>query len=65
MISGLSVLIIFIIWGLMIAISISTRELDGLEIFSYGALINALVWSTPVGLLIWFLNKNKIKKHFA
>jgi hypothetical protein len=65
MVSGLSVLIILIIWGLMIVISISTGEQDNLELFSYGALINALVWSTPVALLIWFLNKNKIKKHFA
>lgn len=65
MVSGLSVLIILIIWGLMIAMSISTGQQEGLEIFSFGALINALVWSTPVGLLIWFLNKKKIKKHFA
>lgn len=65
MVSGLSILIILIIWGLMIAMSILTWQQEGLEVFSYGALINALIWSTPVGLLIWFLNRKKIKKHFA
>lgn len=65
LVSGLSALIILIIWGLMISMSVSTREQEGLEIFSYGALFNALVWSTPVGILIWYLNRKKIKKHFA
>ena len=65
MVSGLSILIFLIIWGLMIAISISVRQQDGMEVFSYVAIFNALFWSTPIGLLIWFLNKKKIKKHFV
>tara|TARA_B100000609_G_C17052044_1_gene349546 strand:- start:146 stop:616 length:471 start_codon:yes stop_codon:yes gene_type:complete len=65
MVSSLSVIIFLIIWGLMIAMSISVGQQDGMEIFSYGAILNAVFWSTPVGLLIWFLNKKKIKKHFA
>ncbi|MDC3132777.1 hypothetical protein OA501_01025 [Flavobacteriaceae bacterium] len=43
----------------MIAMSKSTGLQDGLELFSYGTLINALVWSTPVGLLIWLLKNKK------
>jgi len=65
MISALSILIILIIWGLMIAMFISVGQEDGMEIFSYGAIFNAIFWSTPIGFLIWFLNKKKIIKHFA
>lgn len=65
LVSTLSIIIIFIIWGLMIAMSISIRKEEGMEIFRYGLIINAFFWSTPLGLLIWFLNKKKIKKHFA
>lgn len=64
MVSGLSILIFLIIWGLMIAMSISVGQQDGMEIFSYGAIFNALFWSIPIGLLIWFLNRKKIKTHF-
>tara|TARA_R110002051_G_scaffold86730_2_gene152827 strand:+ start:1647 stop:2114 length:468 start_codon:yes stop_codon:yes gene_type:complete len=65
LVSGLSTLIFLIIWGLMIAMSISVGQQDGMEVFSYGAILNAFFWSTPIALLIWFLNKKKIKKHFA
>ncbi|MGS2764625.1 hypothetical protein [Sinomicrobium sp. M5D2P9] len=65
MVSILSVLLILVIWGLMIAISVSTGQQDGMEIFRYGAVFSALFWSVPLGLLVWFLNKRKIKKHFA
>lgn len=64
MVSVLSILVILIIWGLMIAMFVTTIE-EGMAIFSYAALINGLVWSTPVALLIWFLNKKKIKKYFT
>lgn len=64
LVSALSALVILIIWALMISIAVATGEQEGMEIFSYAALITALFWSTPVGLLIWFLNKKKIKKHF-
>ncbi|RNL88098.1 hypothetical protein ED312_09270 [Sinomicrobium pectinilyticum] len=65
MVSILSVLLILVIWGLMIAISVSIGQQDGMEIFRYGAIFSALFWSLPLGLLIWFLNKRKIKKHFV
>jgi hypothetical protein len=65
MISILSILLFLIIWGLMIAMSISAAQQDGMEIFSFFAILNALIWSTPVALLIWFLNKKKIKIHFT
>ena len=65
MVSILSFIIMLIIWGLMISMSISTGQQEGMEVFSYGAIINALFWSTPLGLLIRFLNKKEVKKHFA
>lgn len=65
MVSILSFIIILLIWGLMVSMSISIGKEEGMEIFCYGAIINALFWSTPLGLLIWFLNKKKINKHFA
>lgn len=42
-----------------------TSGQQDMEIFSVGALMTAVFWSTPIGLLIWFLNKESIKKHFA
>lgn len=58
-------LMIVIIWVLMIAIFISSRHVEEMKIFSYFTLFNALFWSTPIGLLIWFFNKKKIKKYFT
>ncbi|UBM60765.1 hypothetical protein LAG90_08970 [Marinilongibacter aquaticus] len=65
MVSGISVLLILVIWGIMVMISMLCSQQEGLEIFVFGALFNALLWSTPLGLLIWFLNRPKIKKHFS
>ncbi|MCD8455166.1 hypothetical protein LNJ08_12275 [Tenacibaculum finnmarkense genomovar ulcerans] len=64
-VSVLSILIILIIWGIMITMSLSVGQQNGMEMFSYSAILNAFFWSTPISLLIWFLNKKKIKKHFA
>ncbi|MDT4869668.1 hypothetical protein FQZ97_1047090 [compost metagenome] len=46
------------------ALASSTAGQQEMEIFSVGAIINAVFWSTPIGLLIWFLNREKMKKHF-
>lgn len=65
LVTYLSLLLIAIIWTFMIAISSKTAGHSEMEIFRAGAIITALFWSTPIGLLIWFLNRQKIKKHFA
>jgi len=65
LVTYLSTLLIVLIWTLMIAMSSMTVGQSDMEIFSVGAIITAVFWSTPIGLLIWFLNKEKIKKHFA
>lgn len=65
LVTYLSLLIIAIIWTLMIAMSSMTARQNEMEIFSVGAILTALFCSTPIGLLIWFLNRQKIKKHFA
>lgn len=65
LVTYLSLLLIVLIWTLMIAMSTMTAGQNEMEIFSVGAIITALLWSTPIGLLIWFLNRQKIKKHFV
>jgi len=65
LVTYISLLLILLMWALMIAMSIMTSGQQGMEIFSVGAIITAIIWSTPLGLLIWFLNRAKIKKHFA
>ncbi len=65
LITYLSLLIIAIIWILMIAMASMTAGHSEMGIFSMAAILTALFWSTPIGLLIWFLNIRKIKKHFA
>jgi len=65
LVSGLSVLLFLIIWVLMIAMSFKVGLEDGMAIFSIGAIFTAAFWSTPILLLIRFLNREKIKKHFA
>lgn len=65
LVTYISLLLIVLIWILMIAMSTMTSGQQDLEIFSIGAIMTAVFWSTPIGLLIWFLNKEKIKKHFA
>lgn len=65
LVTSLSVALIAIIWTLVIAMSTMTAGQNEMEIFSIGAILTALFWSTPIGLLIWFLNRQKIKKHFV
>ena len=60
----LSCLMIVIIWILMIAIFISSRQVEEMAFFSYFMIFNALFWTTPIALLIRFFNKKKIKQHF-
>jgi len=65
LVTGLSVILILLIWALMISMAMSAGKEEGMEIFKYGAIINAFFWSTPLAFLIFYLNKQKIKKHFV
>lgn len=65
LVSLVSILLFVMIWGLMIAMSITTGRHEGLEIFSIMAIATAVFWSLPIVLLIRFLNKKDIKRHFT
>ena len=60
-----ALLSLVMIWGLMIvmAVSIGQSSTDGT--LSLIPIIIGILWSTPVVLLIWFLNRKKIKQHFS
>lgn len=55
-----SIVLILAAWVLMYFISVSAPE----GIFKYWPFIVALGWSAPIVLLIWYLNKGNVKKHF-
>ncbi|GEM_PF-3541301 len=54
-----------IIWGLMILMAQSIGQANGGSGFAIIPIVIGIIWSTPVALLIWFLNKQNIKKHFS
>ena len=61
----LSSLLIVLIWTFMLTLfSIITGQQE-MVLFALITILTALFWSTPIGLLIWFLNTEKIKKHFT
>ena len=64
MISILSFIVIMIIWSLMITKSPSTELEEVTQVISM-YVIQALFWSTPMVILVWFLNMKEIKKHFV
>jgi hypothetical protein len=64
MVSVISVILILVIWSLMTSFFLIARQQGGMEFISFGALFGGLFWSVPIGILIWFLNKKKIKNHF-
>lgn len=64
LVTFLSAFLIVVIWGLMILIASMVNGFD-LQFFGIAAMITAVFWSTPLGLLVWFLNKKDIKKHFV
>ena len=65
LVSIISGLIFVGIWSLMITMYSMTINQEGLLIFSVGAIMTAIFWSAPLAVLIWFLNKKKIKVYFA
>ncbi len=65
LVTCLSLLLIVLIWTLSIAMATMVAEHNERELFSIGAIIPALLWSIPIGVLIYFLNTKEIKKHFV
>ena len=65
LVTSISVLFIILIWTLMIVMSISMGFESDVNLFKYISVFIAIFWSTPLGLLIWFLNRKKIKRHFV
>ncbi|MCR9248902.1 MAG: hypothetical protein NXI20_00705 [bacterium] len=65
LVSIIAGLMFLLIWGLMIALSVGLGGQVGMGLLAFGAIINALFWSTPVVLLIRFLNRKSIKSHFV
>jgi len=60
-----SIILILIIWGIMLALALTIPMESEIVIFKIGAILNAIFWSTPLIILINFLNKKRIKVHFA
>jgi uncharacterized membrane protein len=65
LVTYLSLLIIVMIWTLMIAMYSLIAGQNEMTVFAIGTILSALFWSTPIGLLIWFLNRQEIKNHFS
>lgn len=61
----LSIILIIIIWSLMIAFFVMFSKQNESNLFKVSSIISAVLWSTPFILLIWYLNKPNIKKHFV
>lgn len=65
LVTCISLILIIIIWVIMMSLSAIISGSQGLELYRVGIIANGVIWSTPIGLLIWFLNRKKIKKHFV
>lgn len=65
LVSAISLFLIIFIWTTMLALFSSVEGTFELKVFRLAAIASAVLWSTPLGLLIWFLNRDKIKKHFV
>jgi hypothetical protein len=61
----LSIMLILIIWSFMILLATNFWSPSFYRIYSLLFIVNAIIWSTPIVLLIRFLNKSQIKEHFA
>lgn len=40
-------------------------NVDSLNIWNTGLLTNVIIWSIPVVVLIWYIHKRDVKKHFS
>ncbi len=64
LITAISGLVFIGIWTVIIVMFQAIESQKGMEVFSTGAIITAIIWSIPLVLLIWFLNRKKIRIHF-
>lgn len=64
LITVLSGLLVLIIWAVMLLLAISVFTSVEYKFFGVLFILNAIIWSTPLVLLIRFLNKSRIKQHF-
>jgi hypothetical protein len=60
-VSGVQVLIV---WTIMLIIRTSFGQEPELQILNIWTIVVAITWTIPFGLLIWYLNKKDIVKHF-
>ena len=59
-----SILMVVLIWVLMIGMALAVPSENFFWIFKIGAIINAILWCTPLYFLLKYLGKEKIKAHF-
>ena len=62
---AISIILIIAIWLIMLLLATYVSQVSGLWFFVVGCIINAIIWSTPLILLIRYLRKNEIRKHFG
>ncbi|MCP9764122.1 hypothetical protein [Lacihabitans soyangensis] len=65
LVTYISAILLILIWTFMVVMLRMTAEHESMKLFNIGIIISAVFWSTPIGLLIWFLNQGNIKKHFV
>jgi len=65
LVSAISVFLIIFVSTTMLALFTAAEGTYALGFFRVVAVGTALIWATVLGLLIWFLNREKIKKHFT
>ncbi len=65
LVTFVSGLLFVIIWSLMIFMFIAMSGQVELQTFRIGSIATALFWSTPLVILIWYLNKKNTLKHFV
>ena len=64
LVSAISLFLIIFIWTTLMGLFSSVDGTTELKVFRLAAIASAVVWSVPLALLIWYLNRENIKKHF-
>jgi len=65
LVSLISGILFLVVWGLSIFMFSAMIGQAELHTFRIGTIVTALFWSIPLVLLIWYLNKKSILKHFV
>jgi hypothetical protein len=65
LVSAISLFLIIFISTTMLALFTAAEGTYSLSFFRFAAIATALIWTAVLGLLVWFLNQEKIKKHFV